>query len=47
MKYSQACLLKKKVDVAIKKLTRAVMGLGETDAVWTRLEVAYVSCKTT
>src|SRR5882724_9419738 len=45
MKYSQACLLKKQVDMAIEKLTRTVTGPGETDAAQTRLEVAYVSHK--
>ena len=45
MKYSQACLLKKQVDVAIKKLTRTVMGPGATNVALSRLMVAYVSCK--
>jgi len=45
MKYSQACLLKKQLDVAIEKLTRTGAGLGETDAVQMRLEVAHVSPK--
>src|SRR5882724_4941141 len=39
MKYSQACLLKKQVDQSIEKLTKAVVGLGVTDAARTRLEV--------
>jgi len=43
MKYSQACILKKQVDVTIEKLTRTVVGPGETDAVRMRLEVAHVS----
>ena len=45
MKYSQACLLKKQVEVAIEKLTRTVTGLGATDVARMRLEVAYVSHK--
>ena len=45
MKYSQACLLKKQVDMAIKKLTRTVTGPGATDVAWMRLEVTYVSRK--
>ena len=45
MKYSQACLLKKQLDMAIEKLTRTVAGPGATDAARTRLEVAHVSPK--
>jgi len=45
MKYFQACLLKKQVDMAIQKLTRTVTGPGATDAAWMRLEVTYVSRK--
>src|SRR5882724_11673456 len=45
MKYSQACLLKKQVDAAIKKLTRTITGPGATDAAQMRLEAAYVSRK--
>src|SRR5882724_5033328 len=45
MKYSQACLLKKQVDTAIKKLTRTITGPGATNVAWMRLEVAYVICK--
>ena len=43
MKYSQACLLKKQVDVSIKKLTKTVVGLGGTDVARTRLVVTHVS----
>ena len=43
MKYSQASLLKKQLDVSIQKLTATVAGLGVTDAVRMRLEVAYMS----
>ena len=43
MKYSQACLPKKQVDMSIQKLTTTVAGPGATYVVRTRLEVAYVS----
>jgi len=43
MKYSQACLLKKKVDGLIDKLTQNLMGVNLTDTARMRLVVAHVS----
>jgi len=43
MKYLQACLLKKQVDVSIKNLTKTVVGPGATNAGRIRLAVAHVS----
>ena len=43
MKYSQACLLKKHVDVSIEKLTNNVAGPGANHVVRTRVEVSHVS----
>jgi len=43
MKYSQACLLKKQMDISINKLAMTVMGLGVTDEARKRLVVTHVS----
>jgi len=43
MKYSQSCILKKQMDVAIERLSRTIAGPGATDAARIRLAVAHVS----
>jgi len=43
MKYSQASLLKKQVDMSIQKFTTTVVGPGVTNAARKRLAVAYMS----